>query len=769
MLLPTSVAAAECQFVRGFKILRDLMGHEIVGACLENEHYTANGDALQQTTGGLLVWRKADNWTAFTDGYRTWINGPNGLVQRLNTERFEWEADGAIGKLSWIEDDPDAAATLLRLAEASPPVFWSWFERFKSKDGFPIHLIRRIRIIAEIDEESALAIVKMPFLDDIHINETVLVYLLSYLADSDKPGSLRQLLSHPKLRGGITNDLVTTATLVFIELREPESAAAIEALPWVHAGVASESPDSESSGSPEASSLAQKRLFDLAHLAIFSTQVFTITVNKAWVQDGLDALDTEAVRLLYSIDVHNEAAAIEIAGMPFLDVLDKGDTETLEAFQRMAQSDEADVLTLLSERNLGGGIADDQRGVVALLDLERQDPEIAATVTAMPWVQDGATISELAAISALQQLSSAYKPVAQALVLKRWIQDDISADEISAIEHLESIAREQVSRQDEALALAIVNMPFLDDLDVIDTAALRSLRGLQWAGDGSYFRHVLTHPGLSDGITDENRNLAAFYSVVAHLSPEHLDSLLDPQQFFLEERATVLPRAGSVALFVLHTGTGTYRTMDNLESFVHAQEDFMGEAFPNTYVGVLVAEVTPNAGGVSYGGGLISFDPGGENDVHLIAHEVAHKYYFGNSPWLTEGGAEVLRAVAVGDPLRIENVELSLCPLTNNLSEIDDIVLKPRPDDSPTMLDVDCVYVLGFGLFADLYTNLGDEAFRRSFRLLHLKARDRAHEDFCVDTERAVCLVRQAFVTDAATQVMRRLQQQSSTGGITAR
>ena len=97
LLLPTSVAAAECQLVLGFKTLRDLIGHEIVGECLENEHHGANGDALQQTTGGLLVWRKADNWTAFTDGYRTWINGPNGLVQRLNTQRFEWEADYAPG------------------------------------------------------------------------------------------------------------------------------------------------------------------------------------------------------------------------------------------------------------------------------------------------------------------------------------------------------------------------------------------------------------------------------------------------------------------------------------------------------------------------------------------------------------------------------------------------------------------------------------------------------------------------------------------------
>ena len=92
-LLPaTPVSAAECQFVLGFATLRDMIGHDIVGECLEKEHYNSIGDSNQQTTGGLMAWRKADNWTAFTDGHRTWINGPNGLVTRLNHERFPWEA-----------------------------------------------------------------------------------------------------------------------------------------------------------------------------------------------------------------------------------------------------------------------------------------------------------------------------------------------------------------------------------------------------------------------------------------------------------------------------------------------------------------------------------------------------------------------------------------------------------------------------------------------------------------------------------------------------
>jgi len=93
--LPTAAwpaSAADCKFVLGFKALYDLIP-DLAGNCTASQRYNSlNGDALQETTKGLLVWRKADNFTAFTDGYRSWVNGPNGLQQRLNTERFEWEA-----------------------------------------------------------------------------------------------------------------------------------------------------------------------------------------------------------------------------------------------------------------------------------------------------------------------------------------------------------------------------------------------------------------------------------------------------------------------------------------------------------------------------------------------------------------------------------------------------------------------------------------------------------------------------------------------------
>lgn len=88
----SAAPAGSCQFILGFQTLQSLNA-SAVGECTDNQAFGANGDAQQTTTHGLMAWRKADSWTAFTNGYWTWVNGPTGLAQRLNTQRFAWEAN----------------------------------------------------------------------------------------------------------------------------------------------------------------------------------------------------------------------------------------------------------------------------------------------------------------------------------------------------------------------------------------------------------------------------------------------------------------------------------------------------------------------------------------------------------------------------------------------------------------------------------------------------------------------------------------------------
>lgn len=82
---------AGCQFVLGFQTLHDAIP-DSVGPCTDNITYLLNGDAEQRTANGVLAWIKADNLTKFSDGHTTWIDGPDGIVNRPNAERFPWEA-----------------------------------------------------------------------------------------------------------------------------------------------------------------------------------------------------------------------------------------------------------------------------------------------------------------------------------------------------------------------------------------------------------------------------------------------------------------------------------------------------------------------------------------------------------------------------------------------------------------------------------------------------------------------------------------------------
>lgn len=105
-LVDSGAAQQKFEFKLGFKTIADQIP-DIVGVPLENEWFNPkDGNSLQRTVSsrsrdqwgspnafGMMVWRKVDNWTAFTDGGSTWINGPNGLQKRANNERFSWEKD----------------------------------------------------------------------------------------------------------------------------------------------------------------------------------------------------------------------------------------------------------------------------------------------------------------------------------------------------------------------------------------------------------------------------------------------------------------------------------------------------------------------------------------------------------------------------------------------------------------------------------------------------------------------------------------------------
>ena len=86
-----ALASPKPEFTLGFAVFAQQIP-DIVGEPIDNEYLTPEGNSIQHTTNGLLVWRKADNWTAFTNGENSWVVGPEGIQIRANDERFPWEA-----------------------------------------------------------------------------------------------------------------------------------------------------------------------------------------------------------------------------------------------------------------------------------------------------------------------------------------------------------------------------------------------------------------------------------------------------------------------------------------------------------------------------------------------------------------------------------------------------------------------------------------------------------------------------------------------------
>jgi hypothetical protein len=114
---PLTLAGAQpsCRFTLGFATMRELVGTDRVGDCVEDERFNvASGDAEQRTTGGLLIWRHVENDTVFIDGTTIWVNGSNGLQSRPIGEPF----DGDDGPLD--ASQPASSTTAATMASLPP-------------------------------------------------------------------------------------------------------------------------------------------------------------------------------------------------------------------------------------------------------------------------------------------------------------------------------------------------------------------------------------------------------------------------------------------------------------------------------------------------------------------------------------------------------------------------------------------------------------------------------------------------------------------------
>ena len=302
------------------------------------------------------------------------------------------------------------------------------------------------------------------------------------------------------------------------------------------------------------------------------------------------------------------------------------------------------------------------------------------------------------------------------LMDKSWVIDGITPLEFEILFLLKEIARSGKGIDGEPAYLRIKDMPFMETIEYGDLFILKGLNSLAWR---DYLQRIVSHPSLSDGITDEWASLFPVVRsiVLSDFSESHrldlFDILFDPEQTLLEERTITLPFAGDVELAVIQTDVGApdaagARTLEMLEQVIRSQEEFMGVAFPQNHATLVVDGLNRFEGTRNIDTIILNDYP---ENRGIIADRTAHRYW--DWYWFTQ-----------------------LASFLSTVSRTYDGT--PLPDSE-----------LGPGLFGQLYKRLGDEVFRRGFGRLYLAVLDYSYDAECPD-DWSACYLRTAF-TEGAT------------------
>ena len=379
---------------------------------------------------------------------------------------------------------------------------------------------------------------------------------------------------------------------------------------------------------------------------------------------------------------------------------------------------------------------------------------------AYPWVQDDITSDETTALRYLYRAGRYVDELADRLVVKPWVQDDITADEAAVIRDLYLTAR----AQDEALepatnakALQLVDMPFLESVERADAPAMESLRKLE-GNNTARFLEVMSHPVLSDGITDEEAKAVALLWGTNTYKPEYVDDLLTQSGIFVEEKTIQLPLSGEVLLAVFRHRDQVTPSIDYLEHSVTFMEEIMANPLPVNYVALFFTDAIPeDVGGKSFGthiGAQPHYDLVGatrwKRTPFVIAHEVAHYYWRGNKwDWTDEGLAVFLATLSenrrTGFPVEARKRP---CASAETIGELEAMFSEETGTEGSS-----CNYPLGEAIFLDLYHSLGGDTFNQGLRRLYLKDLHDDPTDECEGTQLRICHLISAFKTNVSEDV----------------
>ncbi len=305
-----------------------------------------------------------------------------------------------------------------------------------------------------------------------------------------------------------------------------------------------------------------------------------------------------------------------------------------------------------------------------------------------------------------------------------WVADGLTSQE--------RITRNWLSflqDHEPALAQSLTGMPFLQDYNPGDQAAIESIVVVAVIyDDPDFITETLAITALADGDgldNDEAKIVSTF--ALAYAQERYFDIELLAEFGQIEESTATGRSNNTITFAVIRLGVAGSDTavMADAKDAVKHTEELMGKALPTDFVPIAIHD-GPSEGannGISIRIDRV-IDTNAVSDrlrLNVIAHEIGHYYWHlpgAEYDWLAEGAAAYVGAYAEKKEYNDDDLYTHWYPFPYYRT------VEHLRADAPTEVSSGtiCNYSLGERLFINLGRSMTDSAFKTAFRKLHRDA-----------------------------------------------
>ena len=374
------------------------------------------------------------------------------------------EQERRIAAAEWAESyDRDILRGLGREAPAAVDAFLDWVGDGKQRGQGSRFILYEYSDLAKANEAAALRVLGMPFLEEVEYPDSEVVVLLRNLARVD-PDGLALLLEHPTLESGIADEQIGDVFLLHLERRDASAVETIRNLSWVEDGLT------------RGAWSEMEAVIDLVQTALAFPRSFEALRWQSWMRDGITRPEYLVINHIALVPVlpSTDEEIRQLVVMPFLRTVDDTDARLVRVLTETLNLSAYGMRDIITRPEVGGGITDVQRSMVALWVLDLYDGEAAERMRALPWLRDGIQPVEDYTFWTLWDMArhDDTRRVFRLLINEPWVRDDVTPAESGVVDALMGL---YYASRDPGEVARVLGMPFLDTIEPEDLDTLRSL------------------------------------------------------------------------------------------------------------------------------------------------------------------------------------------------------------------------------------------------------------------------------------------------------